>query len=204
MDELARFERGLGKNAANFVALTPLGFLERAAVAYAQRTAVVHGAQRYNYAEFRARCVRLASALARRGVKPGHVVSVLAPNVPCMLEAHYGVPMIGAVLHSINTRLDAPAIAYMLDHAQTRVLIVDRELSALAEQALALSQVKPLLIGADDPSCQAGHVTGELHYEALLDQGDPDFAWQPPDDEWRAITLNYTSGTTGHPKGVVY
>jgi fatty-acyl-CoA synthase len=204
VDDLARFERGLGKNAANYVALTPLGFLDRAAVAYAQRPAVVHGSQRFSYVEFRARCLRLASALARRGVKPGHVVSVLAPNVPCMLEAHYGVPMIGAVLHSINTRLDAPAIAYMLDHAQTRVLIADRELSTLAEQAIGLSKVKPLLIGADDPGFSGGHVTGELDYDALLAEGDPEYAWQPPDDEWRAITLNYTSGTTGNPKGVVY
>jgi fatty-acyl-CoA synthase len=204
VDDLARFERGLGKNEANYVALTPLGFLDRAAVAYAQRTAVVHGSQRYNYVEFRARCLRLASALARRGVQPGHVVSVLAPNVPCMLEAHYGVPMIGAVLHSINTRLDAPAVAYMLEHAQTRVLIVDRELSALAEQAIGLSKVKPLLIGADDPGFSGGYVSGQLTYEALLAEGDPEYAWQPPDDEWRAITLNYTSGTTGNPKGVVY
>jgi fatty-acyl-CoA synthase len=204
VDDLARFERGLGKNAANFVALTPLGFLDRAAVAYAQRTAVIHGDQRTSYVEFRARCVRLASALERRGVTRGQVVSVLAPNVPCMLEAHYGVPMIGAVLHTINTRLDAPAVAYMLDHAQTRVLIVDRELSALAEQALALSKVKPLVIGADDPGCNVGRVIGELSYEELLNEGDPDYVWQPPDDEWRAITLNYTSGTTGNPKGVVY
>jgi fatty-acyl-CoA synthase len=189
----------MGKNAANFVALTPLGFLDRAAVAYAQRTAVVHGGQRYSYTEFRARCLCLASALARRGVKPGQVVSVLAPNVPCTLEAHYGVPMMGAVLHTINTRLDAPAIAYMLEHAQSRVLIVDRELSALAERSIALSQVKPLLICADDPSFQGGALSGELSYEQLLSEGDPEYAWQPPDDEWRAISLNYTSGTTGNP-----
>ena len=204
MDDLTRFERGLEKNAANFAALTPLGFLERAAVAYADRTAVIHGALRLSYAQLYARCRRLASALLARGVQPGQVVSVLAPNVPCMLEAHYGVPMIGAVLHAINTRLDPAAVAYMLDHAQTRVLIVDRELSALAEAALARCKVRPLLIGADDPSCPLGAVVGELDYDQLLAEGDPDFAWQPPDDEWRAITLNYTSGTTGHPKGVVY
>jgi fatty-acyl-CoA synthase len=203
VDDLLRFEDGLGKNAANFVALTPLGFLDRAAVAYAGRTAVVHGEQRYDYRAFRARCLCLASALARRGIKPGQVVSVLAPNVPCMLEAHYGVPMIGAVLHTINTRLDAAAIAYMLDHAKTRALIVDRELSVLAERALSLCKVRPLVIGVDDPGVQ-GPLTGTIGYEELLSEGDPAFAWQPPDDEWRAITLNYTSGTTGNPKGVVY
>jgi fatty-acyl-CoA synthase len=215
VDELERFERGLHKNAANYAALTPLGFLERAAVAYAGRTALIHGELRYDYRELYRRCLRLASALAGRGVRPGEVVSVLAPNVPCALEAHYGVPMIGAVLHTINTRLDAPAIAFMLDHARTRVLIVDRELSGVAEQALARCQVRPLLICADDPawfgsradprtSTSAGSLTGDLAYEALLAEGDPEYAWQPPDDEWRAITLNYTSGTTGHPKGVVY
>jgi fatty-acyl-CoA synthase len=203
VDEHLRFERGLEKNAANFVALTPLGFLDRAAVAYAGRTAVVHGAERYDYATFRARCVRLASALKRRGIKPGDVVSVLAPNVPCMLEAHYGVPMIGAVLHTINTRLDPAAIAYMLDHAQSRALIVDRELSLLAERSLALCKVRPLLIGADDPTA-VGELTGSVRYDELLAEGDPAFTWQPPDDEWRAISLNYTSGTTGNPKGVVY
>jgi fatty-acyl-CoA synthase len=204
VNENERFERGLHKNAANFAALTPLGFLERAALAYAGRTAVIHGAVRYNYREFHQRCVRLASALAARGIRPGEVVSVLAPNVPCNLEAHYGVPMIGAVLHTINTRLDAPAIAYMLDHAHTRALIVDRELSGLAEQALAKARVRPLLICADDAACTAGSLVGDVGYESLLAEGDPGFTWQPPDDEWRAITLNYTSGTTGHPKGVVY
>jgi fatty-acyl-CoA synthase len=205
VDELERFERGLHKNAANHTPLTPLGFLDRAAVAYAERTALIHGEQRFDYREFRRRCLRLGSALAARGIAPGQVVSVLAPNVPCALEAHYGVPMIGAVLHAINTRLDAPAIAYMLDHAQTRALIVDRELYALAQQALAQSRQRPLLICADDPAVSvAGATSGELSYEALLAEGDPEFAWQPPDDEWRAITLNYTSGTTGHPKGVVY
>jgi fatty-acyl-CoA synthase len=205
VDELERFERGLHKNAANYAPLTPLGFLDRAAVAYAERTAVIHGDQRFDYREFRRRCLRLGSALAARGVAPGQVVSVLAPNVPCALEAHYGVPMIGAILHAINTRLDAPAIAYMLDHARARVLIVDRELYSLAQQALTQSRVRPLLICAEDPAVQgAGETSGDLSYEALLAEGDPEFAWQPPDDEWRAITLNYTSGTTGHPKGVVY
>jgi fatty-acyl-CoA synthase len=204
VDDLERFEQGLHKNAANYAALTPLGFLERAAVAYAEHTAVIHGAQRLDYRELYRRCRRLASALARRGVGAGQVVSVLAPNVPCTLEAHYGVPMIGAVLHTINTRLDAPAIAYMLDHARTVALIVDRELLPLAQQALAQSRVRPLLICADDPAVKAAGAAGEVTYDALLAEGDPEFAWQPPDDEWRAITLNYTSGTTGHPKGVVY
>jgi fatty-acyl-CoA synthase len=205
VDDLERFEQGLHKNAANFTALTPLGFLERAAVAYPERTAVIHGTQRFGYSELDRRCRRLGSALAARGVRPGQVVSVLAPNVPCALEAHFGVPMIGAVLHAINTRLDAPAIAYMLEHARTRALIVDRELYPLAQQALAQTKLRPLVICADDAGAPAAApAAGEIGYEALLATGDPAFAWQPPDDEWRAITLNYTSGTTGHPKGVVY
>ncbi len=204
MTDFSRFEHGLERNAANHLALSPLGFLERAALAYPTQLAVVHGVQRISYRELYARSRRLSSALVARGVGVGDVVSVLAPNVPCALEAHYGVPMAGAVLHAINVRLDAAAIAYMLDHAHTKALIVDRELGGLAKAALSLCKVRPLVIAADDPECPAGELVGDLLYEALLSEGDPDFAWQLPSDEWQAITLNYTSGTTGNPKGVVY
>jgi fatty-acyl-CoA synthase len=200
----ARFEAGLERCAANYTPLTPLSFLARASQAYPDHTAVVYGELRYDYRRFQARCRALADALGRRGIGPGDVVSVLAPNVPCMLEAHYGVPMAGAVLHAMNVRLDAATLAYMLDHAQTKLWIVDREFGALAREALGRARVKPLVVAADDASFAGGELFGELSYEALLSEGDPEAPWQPPDDEWRAIALNYTSGTTGNPKGVVY
>ncbi len=203
MDTL-RFEHGLEKNAANHLALTPLTFLERAALAYPDHVAVIHGSLRFTYRELHARSRSLASGLARQGVGLGDVVSVLAPNVPCILEAHFGVPMLGAVLHAINVRLDPAAVAYMLDHAHTKALIVDREFGTLAKQALALCKAKPFVICADDAAYSGGELVGDTLYEALLAAGDPDFAWRAPDDEWQAITLNYTSGTTGDPKGVVY
>jgi fatty-acyl-CoA synthase len=203
-DAWARWEEGLGRSAANHQPLTPLSFLARASQAYPTQVAVIHGSLRQDYRTFASRCRRLASALARRGIGPGDVVSVLAPNVPCTLEAHYGVPMAGAVLHAMNVRLDAATLAYMLDHARTKAWIVDREFAPLAKQALELARTKPLVIGADDPGFAGGELFGELSYEALLAEGDPEFAWAMPDDEWRAIALNYTSGTTGNPKGVVY
>lgn len=198
------YERDLDKNAANFAPLTPLGFLERAASVHPEKTAVIHGDRRFSYREFMARCRRLASALAARGVGVGDTVSVLAPNVPALLEAHYGVAMAGGVLNALNYRLDAPSIAFILGHCGAKVLIADREFSHIVKAALALVERRPLVIDIDDPLHEGGELLGELDYEAFLAQGDPNFAGRTPKDEWEAIALNYTSGTTGNPKGVVY
>ena len=195
---------GLERNQANYAPLTPLTFLERAAYVHPEHPSVVHGAQRFTWRETYARCRRLASALARRGIGKNDTVAVMAPNIPAMYEAHFGVPMCGAVLNTLNTRLDAETIAFMLRHGGARVLITDREFSATIEQALALLDERPLVIDIDDPSYQGGKTLGEIGYEAFLAEGDPDYAWQGPADEWDAISLNYTSGTTGDPKGVVY
>jgi fatty-acyl-CoA synthase len=199
------YDRDLDKNAANFQPLTPLTFLERAAAVFPQRVAIVHGSLRRNYAEFYARSRRLASALAKRGVKKRDTVSVMLANSPAMLECHYGVPMSGAVLNTLNTRLDAPVLAFTLDHAETKVLIVDREFSGVIKEALELCKTKPLIVDYDDPEYGGpGERLGDTEYEELIVEGDPDYSWAPPDDEWDAISLNYTSGTTGDPKGVVY
>ena len=195
------FNTDLDRNPANHQPLTPLTFLERAASVFPDHKAIVHGGSSRSYRDFYDRSRRLASALTRAGIARGDTVSVLLPNVPAMLEAHYGVPMCGAVLHSINTRLDAATIAFQLDHAGSRVVIVDTEFLPLLSQALALTRVTPLVVSSADPEWAGA--TDRDEYEAFLAGGDPDFAWAMPDDEWDAIAINYTSGTTGDPKGVV-
>ncbi|MDQ5850458.1 MAG: AMP-binding protein, partial [Pseudomonadota bacterium] len=198
-----RFAQNLGKNAANYAPLTPLSFLERAAYVYPRRVSVIHGAQRHTWKETYERCRRLASALARRGIGPGDTVAVMLPNIPAMYEAHFGVPMCGAVLNPLNTRLDAEAIAFMLEHGEARILITDREFSPTVETALKQLKRKPAVIDVEDPEFSGGKRLGETSYEQLLAEGDAQFAWRWPQDEWETISLNYTSGTTGNPKGVV-
>jgi fatty-acyl-CoA synthase len=195
---------GLDRNAANYTPLSPLSFIARTAYAYPHRAAVIHGARRLTWGQVYARCRRLASALARRGVGEGDTVATMLPNVPAMVEAHFGVPMAGAVLNTLNTRLDAAAIAFMLQHADAKVLITDREFSETVERALRDLPRRPLVIDVDDPAHAGGSRLGETDYEAFIAGGDPDFEWRLPADEWDAISLNYTSGTTGNPKGVVY
>ena len=194
----------LDRNPANFQPLTPITFLERAASVFPTHTAIVHGQLRYNYKEFYDRSRQIASALIKNNIVSGDTVSVLLTNTPAMLECHYGIPMTGAVIHSINTRLDAKTIAFQLDHANAKVFIFDSEFKVLAEKALKLSKKKPLVIAYNDP--EYSHETKAKNfqdYEEFLKKGDPNFKWLMPSDEWNAISINYTSGTTGNPKGVV-
>ena len=203
MSKLNPYEQDLDKNRANYAPLTPLTFIERAAYVFPDRVSVVHGAQRYTWKETFARCRRLASALTKRGIGLGDTVAVMLPNTPPMYEAHFGVPVTGAVLNALNTRLDAESIAFMLDHGGAKLLITDREYSPMVEKALALAKNKPAVIDVDDPAFTGGKLLGEKDYEALLAEGDPEYIWGGPADEWQAIALGYTSGTTGNPKGVV-
>jgi fatty-acyl-CoA synthase len=199
------YDKGLDRNPANYQPLTPLTFLARSALVFPRHTAIVHGRQRFSYAQFYGRARQMASALARRGIGRGDTVAALLPNTPPMLEAHYGVPMAGAVLNTINTRLDAATIAFILEHGGAKVLIADREFAKSVNAALGQIKRRPLVIGYDDPEFpQSGDLEADLDYEAFLAAGDVDFDWLMPEDEWDAISLNYTSGTTGNPKGVVY
>ena len=199
------YEVGLDKNEANHQPLSPLPFLERAASVFPDHIAVVHGNTKLTYAQFYRRCRQFASVLAARGIGRGDTVSVMLANTPPMLEAHYAVPMCGAVLHAINTRLDASVIAFQLEHGESKVLITDTAFSSTIDVALEKTKAEPFVIDYSDPVFpQAGERLGSDDYEALVESGDPDFAWLMPNDEWDAIALNYTSGTTGDPKGVVY
>ncbi|MGH8750604.1 MAG: AMP-binding protein, partial [Burkholderiales bacterium] len=204
MAKIDPYNTDLDKNPANYTALSPLSFLERAAYVYPKRIAIIHGAQKTTWSEMYARCRRLASALQKRGIVLGDTVAAMLPNIPAMCEAHFGVPMAGAVLNTLNTRLDAEAIAFMLQHGEAKVLITDREFSGTIAQALTQLDKKPLVIDVDDAEFAGGELLGEIEYEAFLKTGDADFKWALPADEWDAIALNYTSGTTGNPKGVVY
>jgi fatty-acyl-CoA synthase len=205
------FDQDLPRTRANYASMSPLSFIERSAQVYPEKTAVLHGvgAQtiRYTWRQVYARCRALASALARNGVKKGDTVAVMLPNTPAMVEMHFGVPMAGAVLNALNTRLDPQSIAFMLDHGEASVVFVDTEFSGTMEKALALRKsARPIaVIDVADPVYSGPHRRiGSGEYEAFLAQGDPEYAWELPDDEWDAIALNYTSGTTGDPKGVVY
>ena len=203
MTSINPYTLGLDKNAANHVSLSPLSFLRRAAAVYPHRTAVIYGEQRQTWAETDARCRRLASALAARGIGEGDTVAVMLPNVPAMLEAHFGIPMVGAVLNTLNTRLDAEAIAFQLQHGEAKALLTDREFSRVIAKALELAGRDILVIDVEDETAPAGDNVGSMTYEQLLAEGDPAYEWTLPGDEWNAIALNYTSGTTGNPKGVV-
>ena len=203
------YEQGLDRNPANYTPITPLLFLERSAEIYPKKLAVIHGKLRQTWAQTYERCRRLASALQKHGIGLGDTVAVMLPNTPPMVEAHFGIPMAGAVLNALNTRLDPESIAFMLNHGEAKVVIIDPEFSGVMKKALEIARKESgrefLVIDVEEKEYDvAGERLGKLSYEQLLAEGDPQFAWQVPADEWQAICLNYTSGTTGNPKGVVY
>ncbi len=204
MSQPNAYDTDLDKNPANYTPLSPLSFITRAAAVYPQYIASIHGERKITWAETYARCRRLASALAQRGIGKGDTVAAMLPNIPAMFEMHFGVPMTGAVLNTLNTRLDAEAIAFMLQHGEAKFVFTDREFSPVMEKAIALLDKKPVVIDVDDAMYEGGKFLGETEYEKFIAQGDANYAWQLPHDEWDAIALNYTSGTTGNPKGVVY
>jgi fatty-acyl-CoA synthase len=198
------FDQGLDKNKANIAPLTPVAFLRRAAAVYPEKTAVIHGPRRYSYKEFHERSCRLASALAGRGFGVGDCIAIMGANTPEMLEAHYAVPMLGGVLNSLNIRLDAETIAFILNHGEAKALLSDREFSPVIKRALAALGREILVIDIDDPLAEGGELLGEMDYEAFLAEGRPQFDSGQPGDEWQSISLLYTSGTTGNPKGCLY
>jgi fatty-acyl-CoA synthase len=199
----SQYSRDLDANKANYTPLSPVTFLERAAAVYPDYTALIYGELERSWAETYRRCTRFASALAALGIADDDTVAVMLPNVPAMYEAHFAIPMAGAVIHALNIRLDADAIAFQLEHGGARVLLTDREFSATIGAALEQLDEKPYVVDVDDAAAEDGELIGDIEYEAFIAGGDPEFSWRPVDDEWRAIALGYTSGTTGNPKGVV-
>ena len=203
-EQLSPFDSGLERGQANYKGLSPLSFLKRSAHVYPHKVAVIHGERRYTYAQFYDRCRRLASALSARGVGAGDTVSVLAPNIPEMLESHYAVPMLGAVLNAINIRLDAATVAFILEHGEAKAVLIDKQFSSVMANALEKIASKPFVVDINDALASDGIAIGEIDYESFIAGGDPEFDWESPADEWTTIALNYTSGTTGNPKGVLY
>ncbi len=200
----SKYDTGLEKNAANYAPLTPCDYLVRSAWTYPEKTAIIHGDIRVSYSDMLTRCLKMASALSKRGIETGDVVAVMAPNTPAMLEAHFGVPMAGAILNALNIRLDSGTIRFILEHGGAKLILVDREFATVVAEAVEGMDSPPAIIDVHDILAPDGPSIGEKEYEAFLEEGDPNFEWIRPTDEWQSLALNYTSGTTGNPKGVVF